>query len=61
MGLKGRSVGGAEISAIHGNFIINAGGATADHVLELMDLIQDRVRREKGITLEPEVRIVGES
>jgi len=61
VGLKGRSVGGAEISAIHGNFIINAGGATADHVLELMDLIQDRVRREKGITLEPEVRIVGES
>ena len=61
VGLKGRRVGGAEISAIHGNFIINTGGATADHVLELMNLIQDCVHRERGITLEPEVRIVGES
>ena len=61
VGLKGRGVGGAEISVIHGNFIINTGGATADHVLELVHLIQDRVHRERGITLEPEVRIIGES
>ena len=60
VGLKGRGVGGAEISVIHGNFIINTGGATADHVLELVHLIQDRVHRERGITLEPEVRIIGE-
>jgi UDP-N-acetylmuramate dehydrogenase len=60
VGLKGRRVGGAEVSVIHGNFIINTGGATADHVLDLIHLIQDCVRRERGIALEPEVRIVGE-
>lgn len=60
LGLKGRGVGGAEISMVHGNFIINTGGATASQVLELIDLIQERVSRERGITLEPEVRIVGE-
>jgi len=60
IGLKGKRVGGAEVSTLHGNFIINRGGATAGHVLELIHMIQEHVLREKGITLEPEVRIVGE-
>jgi len=60
VGLKGERVGGAEVSMIHGNFIINTGGATASHVLELIRLIQKKIFQEKGITLEPEVRIVGE-
>jgi len=60
LGLKGRRVGGAEISGMHGNFIINTGGAAASDVLKLIDLIQERVSRERGISLEPEVRVVGE-
>ena len=60
LGLKRKKVGGAEVSAIHANFIINSGGATANHVLELIHLIQSQVFRERGIRLEPEVRIVGE-
>jgi UDP-N-acetylmuramate dehydrogenase len=60
IGLKGKRVGGAEVSTLHGNFIINRGGATAGHVLELIHMIQEHVSRERGITLEPEVRIVGE-
>ena len=60
LGLKGKRVGGAEVSAIHANFIVNTGGATANDVLELIDLIRKRVREERGINLEPEVRIVGE-
>jgi UDP-N-acetylmuramate dehydrogenase len=59
VGLKGRRIGGAQVSMIHGNFIINAGGATAGHVLELIDLIQEKVFQEKGLHLEPEVRVVG--
>ena len=60
VGLKGKKVGGAEVSTIHGNFVINTGDATASDVLELIDLIQRKVLGETGITLEPEVRIVGE-
>ncbi|NIQ38591.1 MAG: UDP-N-acetylmuramate dehydrogenase [Proteobacteria bacterium] len=60
LGLKGKRVGGAEVSTLHGNFIINAGGATASHVLQLIELIQEHVFKERAITLEAEVRIVGE-
>jgi UDP-N-acetylmuramate dehydrogenase len=60
LGLKGKKVGGAEVSRIHGNFIINTGNASASHVLELIHLIQKKAFQERGITLEPEVRIVGE-
>ncbi len=60
LGLKGKRVGEAEVSQIHGNFIVNRGSATASHVLELIDLIQEKVSRERGMTLEPEVRVVGE-
>lgn len=59
-GLKGRRVGGAEISRKHANFIVNVGGATADDVLALMAEMRDRVREQFGIELEAEVRIVGD-
>jgi len=59
-GLKGRRVGGAEISLKHANFIVNVGGATADDVLALMAEMRDRVREQFGIELEAEVRILGD-
>jgi UDP-N-acetylenolpyruvoylglucosamine reductase len=53
-------VGGAVVSAEHGNFIVNDGSATARDILELMEIIRQRVRAERGIELETEVEIVGE-
>lgn len=58
-GLKGASVGGAQISTVHANFIVNKGGATAVDVLELMHLAQDKVKETYGIELQPEVRFLG--
>jgi UDP-N-acetylmuramate dehydrogenase len=58
-GLKGEKEGGALISPIHGNFIINSGGATAADVLRLIDRIKERIRREYSIELEMEVRRLG--
>ncbi len=59
-GLKGKRIGGAMISPKHANFIINVGTATAGDVRELMALMQDTVRREFGITLAPEIELVGD-
>jgi UDP-N-acetylmuramate dehydrogenase len=59
-GLKGQRLGGAAFSEQHANFIVNLGGAHADEVRALMDLARDRVRAQAGISLEPEVRLVGE-
>jgi UDP-N-acetylmuramate dehydrogenase len=59
-GLRGKRLNGAEISSKHSNFIVNRGGASATDVLALMQLTRDRVRTQFGITLEPEIRIVGE-
>ena len=59
-GMRGAMVGGARVSERHSNFIVNGGSASATDVLTLMAQIQDRVFRQSGITLEPEVRIVGE-
>jgi UDP-N-acetylmuramate dehydrogenase len=58
-GLKGRRVGGAEISPVHANFIANTGGARAADVLALAELAREAVWRTSGRRLEPEVRIVG--
>ncbi len=58
-GLKGVSVGGAEVSSLHSGFIINKGGATATDILDLITLVRNRVYDESGIMLEPEVRIIG--
>jgi UDP-N-acetylmuramate dehydrogenase len=59
-GLKGKRVNGAEISSKHANFIVNRGGGTAADILALMDLTRERVHHQFGITLEPEIRVVGE-
>ena len=59
-GLKGTRVGGAKVSEIHGNFIVNEGGATASDVLALIAQIKEKALRERGIKLETEVQIVGE-
>ena len=59
-GLKGKRVNGAEISSKHANFIVNRGGGTAADILALMDLTRERVHHQFGITLEPEIRMVGE-
>jgi len=58
-GLKGRRIGGAEISPVHANFIANVGRATARDVLALMDEARSAVLAASGRRLEPEVRIVG--
>ncbi len=57
-GLKGLSVGGAQVSEKHAGFVINRGGATAADVLALMEQIAARVRAASGVHLEPEVRIL---
>lgn len=58
--LKGASVGGAQVSQKHAGFIVNTGGATAKDILDLIAHIQKTVYAEKGVQLEPEVRIIGE-
>ena len=58
-GLKGVTVGGAQVSTLHSGFIINKGGATATDIIDLITLVQNRVYDEFGIMLEPEVRIIG--
>lgn len=60
LGLKGFRIGGAMVSLEHGNFIVNDGGATARDVLNLMALIRERAKTERGIELHTEVEIVGE-
>ena len=60
LGLKNLRAGNARISEVHGNFIINDGGATAAEVLELIGQIQESARAKRGIELETEVEIVGE-
>ena len=57
-GLKSYSVGGAQVSEKHAGFVINKGSATAKDVLDLIKYIQDKVFREKGVMLEPEVRLI---
>lgn len=59
LGLKGKKAGGAKISEIHGNFIVNSGGAKARDVISLIDMTQKRVLEERGIHLETEVKIIG--
>ena len=58
-GLKGLTVGGAQVSEKHAGFIINTGSATAKDILDLIDLVKQRVFENSGVTLEPEVRILG--
>ena len=58
-GLKGLRVGDAEVSRVHGNFIVNHGAARAADVLALIREVRGRVQAARGVTLEPEVLLVG--
>lgn len=60
-GLKGKRIGGAMISPGHSNFIVNTGGARAGDVLDLMELIREKVKEKHGIDLIPEIQVVGDS
>ena len=57
-GLKGARIGGAQISEVHANFIINRGDARAADILSLINLVQERVREKWGVELEPEIRVI---
>lgn len=57
-GLKGQRIGGAMVSSVHANFLVNTGGATAADVLELMAKVQTKVQQDSGIILEPEVHFL---
>ncbi len=58
-GLKGTVIGGARVSPLHANFIENHNGATSLDIVELIRLVRDSVKKQCGVTLEPEVRLVG--
>ena len=60
-GLKGHRIGGAQVSVLHANFIVNAGDASARDIESLIGLVQETVARKTGVHLEREVRIVGEA
>lgn len=60
LGLKGYSIGGAQISTKHSGFIVNTGGATAQDVLKLIDYIKEKVLEENAVKLEEEIIVLGE-
>jgi UDP-N-acetylenolpyruvoylglucosamine reductase len=60
LGLKGTRVGGAVVSAEHGNFIVNDGNATARDVLELIEILKAKAKAGRGIELQTEVEIIGD-
>jgi UDP-N-acetylmuramate dehydrogenase len=57
--LKGQTLGGAQVSEVHGNFVINAGGASAGEIRELISQIETQVKEKTGIELEREARFLG--
>ncbi|MAS26923.1 UDP-N-acetylmuramate dehydrogenase [Synechococcus sp. UW105] len=59
LGLKGHRIGGAEVSPVHANFIVNNGSASANDILSLIALVQKEVENNHGITLHPEVKRLG--
>ncbi len=59
-GLTGCKIGGAKVSEKHAGFVVNTGGATAKDVLTLIEHVRKTVEEKFGVTLEPEVRLVGE-
>ena len=58
-GLKGMSVGGAQVSEKHAGFIVNSGGATSRDILDLVQLVKKTVFEKTGVLLEEEIRIIG--
>lgn len=59
-GLKGYTIGGAQVSTLHAGFIVNIGNATAKDILDLIKYIQEVVMKNYGVELETEVKVVGE-
>ena len=59
LGLKGLKIGGAEISKMHANFIVNSSSASSKDIFELISIIQQKVQQNKGILLQLEVRTIG--
>jgi UDP-N-acetylmuramate dehydrogenase len=59
LGLKGLSIGGAQVSPIHANFIVNTGAATAAEIDQLIEAVQERIQAAHGITLHTEVKRLG--
>lgn len=57
-GLKGRRVGGAQVSPVHANFIVNTGNAKANDVIQLIHVVVEHVQKNCGVTLMPEVRLI---
>lgn len=60
LGLKGYTIGGAQVSELHANFIVNVGNATAADVYQLIGYVQQRVAQRYGIQLQPEVKMLGD-
>ncbi|RYD19438.1 MAG: UDP-N-acetylmuramate--L-alanine ligase [Verrucomicrobiaceae bacterium] len=60
LGLKGSTCGHAAVSEVHGNFVVNQGGATALEILTLIEFIQDKAKEERRVELETEIKILGE-
>jgi UDP-N-acetylenolpyruvoylglucosamine reductase len=60
LGLKGSEEGKARVSEVHGNFIVNGGGATASDVLAMIDRIKAAARETRGLELETEVKVLGD-
>jgi UDP-N-acetylmuramate dehydrogenase len=60
-GLKGRRIGGAEVSRKHANYIINEGNASASDIVALMSLVRETVKEKFNVDLVPEVRVLGDS
>ena len=60
LGLKGFSIGGAQVSEVHANFIVNKGGAKATDITELIDYIRNKAKTDRGITLRAEVQVIGD-
>ena len=59
-GLRGKTIGGACVSDLHTNFIVNAGGATSMDILNLIDYVKEAVKSKFNVSLEPEIKIMGE-
>jgi UDP-N-acetylmuramate dehydrogenase len=59
LGLKGKTIGKAQVSPVHGNFLVNLGGASANDVIQLSSYVKMKVRDELGLLLEDEVQYVG--
>jgi UDP-N-acetylmuramate dehydrogenase len=59
-GLKGLTIGGARVSELHSGFIVNAGGASSSDIYELIQRVRGAVCQKSGVTLELEIRLIGE-